>query len=365
MKYIVYLTTNIVNNKIYIGVHETEDPEVWDYYLGCGVFSNKPKTYNNPKTPFQAAVLKYGPAKFKRKTLKIFDKLEDALDLEAWLVSQEFIERTDTYNITKGGSIPPRLNKNIYQYDLEGKYIKTWESIKEITDYFEVNKDRIRMIINDKRSFEASYWSEVYYDVLDTKEYRPSARGSIRQYTVDGILLKSFRNTTDAAQALDIDRRRITSAIYDKRQLLGYYFLKEGEKIEDYLSGRIKKEVNNKPIYCYDKTGNYLENYNNLNDLKAIKKYNKNDIKRAIKNRSLFKDYYWSYDKYKNIIEEDPEIMTTTPRKVYQYTLNNEFIREWNSISECKKEYPSVLQVLLGKRMHCKQYKFTFDKLKI
>lgn len=31
MKYIVYLTTNIVNNKIYIGVHETEDPEVWDY----------------------------------------------------------------------------------------------------------------------------------------------------------------------------------------------------------------------------------------------------------------------------------------------------------------------------------------------
>lgn len=32
MKYIVYLTTNIVNNKIYVGVHGTKDPTVFDGY---------------------------------------------------------------------------------------------------------------------------------------------------------------------------------------------------------------------------------------------------------------------------------------------------------------------------------------------
>lgn len=36
-KYIVYQTINLVNNKIYIGVHKTVDPTVFDGYIGCGV----------------------------------------------------------------------------------------------------------------------------------------------------------------------------------------------------------------------------------------------------------------------------------------------------------------------------------------
>lgn len=34
MKYIVYQTINKINNKIYIGVHKTEDPDIFDGYLG-------------------------------------------------------------------------------------------------------------------------------------------------------------------------------------------------------------------------------------------------------------------------------------------------------------------------------------------
>lgn len=43
MKYIVYLTKNLKSkingtNKIYIGVHKTENPEIFDGYIGCGVY---------------------------------------------------------------------------------------------------------------------------------------------------------------------------------------------------------------------------------------------------------------------------------------------------------------------------------------
>ena len=93
--------------------------------------------------------------------------------------------------------------------------------------------------------------------------------------------------------------------------------------------------------------------------------FNKNDIKRAIKNNDRFKDYYWSYTKYNNILKENPEILEKVPRKVYQYTLDGDFVKEWDSITSCKKEYPSVLQVCLGNRNHCKKFKFSFNKLMI
>ena len=91
-------------------------------------------------------------------------------------------------------------------------------------------------------------------------------------------------------------------------------------------------------------------------------KYNKNDILRAIKNNSFYQNYYWSYSKYNNILEEE-QAYIPKKTKVYQYTLNGEFVREWESINECRKEFPSVLQVCLGKRTHC--HNFSFDKLKI
>ena len=82
MKYIIYLTTNIVNNKIYIGIHETENPYKFDGYLGCGIYVNSPKTYQKCNTALQCAVTKYGPDKFIRKTIKCFDNKEEALALE-------------------------------------------------------------------------------------------------------------------------------------------------------------------------------------------------------------------------------------------------------------------------------------------
>ena len=92
MKYIVYLTTNLVNKKIYIGVHKTEDPYKFDNYLGNAVLSNHKTSYERRETPLQCAVAKYGPKNFIRKTIKVFDTLQDALDLERWLVDETFIQ---------------------------------------------------------------------------------------------------------------------------------------------------------------------------------------------------------------------------------------------------------------------------------
>ena len=69
---------------------------------------------------------KYGFDSFTRITLKIFDSEQDALDFESLIVDKDFINRDDTYNMIEGGGLPPNLSKDVYQYDLNGNFVKAW-----------------------------------------------------------------------------------------------------------------------------------------------------------------------------------------------------------------------------------------------
>ena len=137
MKYIVYQTVCKTNNKIYIGVHSTENPEIFDGYLGCGCYVYRPATYQNANTPFKYAVKKYGPKDFIRTIIKVFDLEEDAYKLEAELVDEQFIAREDTYNLALGGRNTSLANgkKKIYMYSLDGVFEMEFESLREASLY--------------------------------------------------------------------------------------------------------------------------------------------------------------------------------------------------------------------------------------
>jgi len=87
--HIVYKTTNIVNNKIYVGMHSTDIIE--DGYIGSGWV-------------LKDAIQKYGRDKFSREVLYVFNTRLEASKMEALIVDKEFIERKDTYNLIEGGS---------------------------------------------------------------------------------------------------------------------------------------------------------------------------------------------------------------------------------------------------------------------
>lgn len=88
MFYTVYKTTNLVNGKIYVGVHMTANLN--DAYLGSG-------------TQLRNAVKKYGSDNFKREFIKICESPEEMHELEAKIVTEEFVKRKDTYNMKTGG----------------------------------------------------------------------------------------------------------------------------------------------------------------------------------------------------------------------------------------------------------------------
>jgi len=87
-KYLVYKVINNVNDKIYIGVHKTDD--VNDGYLGSGKILKR-------------AIDKYGPEHFTKEILYECETQEEMFQREADIVDEEFVTRKDTYNIKLGG----------------------------------------------------------------------------------------------------------------------------------------------------------------------------------------------------------------------------------------------------------------------
>lgn len=88
MKYTIYKITNKIDNKIYIGKHQTSDLQ--DGYMGSG-------------TVLRRAQRKYGIENFIKEIIHVFDNEEDMNKAEKLLVTEEFCLREDTYNICVGG----------------------------------------------------------------------------------------------------------------------------------------------------------------------------------------------------------------------------------------------------------------------
>lgn len=179
MKYLVYLTHCISNNKIYVGVHETVDPNVFDGYLGNGVYTTRPASYKKSTTPFKAAVNKYGINNFRRITLRVFDSKEDAYKLEADIVTEQFIKRTDTYNVKLGGSggCPEILKRKVYMYDSSGNFVKEFNCINDCMRFINPNAkngSHIRRAIKlgqRVKGFQFSYEKLPYMKEWKTKEF--------------------------------------------------------------------------------------------------------------------------------------------------------------------------------------------------
>lgn len=89
MYYYIYQITNLVNNKIYVGVHQTTNLE--DGYMGSGKV-------------IRSAINKHGIENFKKDILEFFDTSEAMYAREKEIVTEEFLLREDTYNLRRGGT---------------------------------------------------------------------------------------------------------------------------------------------------------------------------------------------------------------------------------------------------------------------
>lgn len=356
LKFIVYQTINIVNNKIYIGVHGTKDPLIFDGYIGNGVNINYPSTYKNPKYPFQYAVKKYGTSSFKRSVLFIFDIEEEAYEKEKEIVNEEFIKRSDTYNLALGGwhvRYSPH-NKCIFQFNTDGSLIKKWESIYEVAEYFETWKQSFYSAINYKQRLKGYYWS--YSNKINIQEYsNPNNNRKVYKYNKDGKCIAIYDTIGIAAKENNTQPghiiQRVKTGMFSEEKFYYSY------KLYDTYIPRPSLDLKEKNVFLYDLQGNFIEEIS-VKELK--KKYDIHtykEISNIILNKSSLKGLQIRIN-YSNHIEEyKPK---NKKRAVEIYKVTGEFVQEFDSVTKAcntlKLDSSTVSKILRGCAKSTKGY---------
>ncbi len=355
MKYIVYQTTNLVNNKIYIGVHRTVNPDIFDGYYGCGCSLSKHYYVEHPKTPFQFALRKYGFKNFKRTIIKAFETLEEALKLEEELVDINFIKRKDTYNIALGGGYG-KTYYPINQFDKTGKLIYTWDNMNIAAETLGVS----HACINDAKLHKSSclgyFWSTE--EEINVKEFSYWVGTTVYQYDLSGELIAQYSSTTEAAKSVDSKENAINRAINIQIAHRGYYW---SFKLTDQFRPNTVS-LKGKSLYVYSLEGDYITELKSMKD--ASKFYNAVSpalsIKEAIMLGRPYKNTQISFEKLEKLPKSD-YIKKNAPKRVGRYSLNGELLQEYNSIKEAIREYGSgVNRVLSGKQEKTKGFIFRY-----
>ena len=117
---IVYKTTNLVNNKIYIGIHSTND--INDGYLGSG-------------SALSHAIKKYGKENFVRKIIHVCHSRDIAAAYESSIVTEDFVRRRDTYNAKPGGLRKKNGKSVITSTDLESRALSEKQKRRLVASY--------------------------------------------------------------------------------------------------------------------------------------------------------------------------------------------------------------------------------------
>lgn len=152
MYFILYKITNLINGKIYIGKHITDNIE--DGYMGSGL-------------ALKRSIKKYGKENFSKEILTFCENSDKLAELEKLVVDEEFIARIDTYNIKLGGDggwdyvNSSRLNtskKSKEQLQSYGKNV--WENAKNNGTYDILRKrisDSVKILYEDGRPIRGCF----------------------------------------------------------------------------------------------------------------------------------------------------------------------------------------------------------------
>ena len=237
MNYTVYKHTNLFNGKIYIGITSKKVNQRWKNGAG---YKTQPYFYN--------AILKYTWDCFSHEILYTNLSEEEAKQKEIDLISKyKSNNKKYGYNIMGGGdglngykfskehsknmsnAMKGKNAKQIYQYSLDGHFIKIWDSIVEASESLGINFRSIADCCRGEHYSAGNYmWKFANEDIGNNiTPYSELVHDKyIIQMDMNGKYIKKWNSANDIQKQLHIRRNNISSVCTGKRKSAGGYMWK-------------------------------------------------------------------------------------------------------------------------------------------
>lgn len=208
-EYCVYVHTNKTNGKKYVGITSRSPEARWKQ----GYRFNE---------HFSRAIEKYGWDGFDHDVIMAGITKEQACAWERALIAQFGTQNGHKgYNIQSGGDgCADQNNVPVSQYSLDGKFIKTWESIKDASESFGAARNdggtQIGMACSGRCKTAHGYLWRYGDGGASIEPYKNNHLKRVVQCTVAGEPVKTWERIIDASRELGIDAGTITKVCKDK-----------------------------------------------------------------------------------------------------------------------------------------------------
>lgn len=336
----VYIHTNKVNGKRYVGITSKLPEKRWQNGHGY-----KGQT-------FYKAIKKYGWDNFEHEIVASNLTEDEASNFERILIREldSFIGHKG-YNVSIGGGTSVSRTASVYQFDLHGNFIKEYHGIYQVER--ELNYPSSNIVACCKNIVKQAFGYIWRYkdDVPDLEEFKHNLDISaydiyepVYQFDMSQNLVAEYENASAAAKH---NPKWFSSSILDNcrgkyKHACGYIwrFKKDVPDVRAFKSEHIdmaKRARKSNSVLQFDLEGNFIREFESANDASKLHNCTPTTITYACIGRTKTGvGYVWKYKKDYN--GEKVEYIPYKPKtkRIAQYDLDNNFIAEYESMSQIK-----------------------------
>ena len=286
----VYMHTNKINNKVYIGITSQKVQNRWNNGKGYFV-KNKEGKFSQQK--FARAIQKYGWDNFEHIIFAEGLSKDEACHMERLLIAI-WHAMEHGYNSTIGGEgscgyvpseelrqlLRQKRGYTVCQFDMDMNFIAEYQSVREAAEKTGLSSATILQCcdMKDSRKVAGEYVWIFKSDLpnIDFDEYRKSVLhdvmpNAVYQYTLSMEFVCKYKNISEASKLTGIQFSDISRALVGKaKQAGGYIWVNKNDF--DNLSFeelKLKKQYKNlryRTVYQFTLNMEFIQEFQTLTD---------------------------------------------------------------------------------------------------